>query len=516
MNSLELNPLSLFSYKTEFDLNARFNAQLDTCKKNAKQPATPSEYAQNLCSLPSSGMPVEHYFDFVFQHLVPFRVPVESPAFVGHMTSGLPAFISPLTRLLVSLHQNVVKQETSEIFTFLEKHAIGRLHQLLFSGPEELYKQQLLSSQGTLGMMTTGGTLANLMALWCARNLLFKTKENFEGIQKEGLANAFRKYPAQKALILGSHFMHYSIEKAADFLGLGANNVLCLPSNQHGQLRLDALKQAFSKIKKTGDLVVAVVGVAGSTEIGSVDDLEAIADICQNEGAFFHVDAAWGGPLLFSPRYRQRLKGIERADSVAIDGHKQLYLPIGTGALLFQNPESASHIERSAHYIIRKDSWDLGRFGLEGSRPANALYLHAALHILGKEGFAFLIERQMLLCLQLYERILSSHAFEAPYAPTMNILTYRYLPKTLRSKHPHLSDTENMYIDKLNVALQNQQRLSGQSFVSRTSLQTPYQNHATYLRCVLANPNTTFADLENMLNEQEKLGETLEKTLTET
>jgi len=475
--------------------------------------ATPLDYAKTFLELPCSAMSPGEYFDFVFERVLPFRVAVDSPTFVGHMTSGLPAFISPLTRLLVALHQNVVKRETSEIFTFLEKHAIGRLHALLFEKNAEFYSQQLLSREGALGMVTTGGTLANLMALWCARNLCFQAKENFEGVQKEGMANALQKHQNTKGLILGSRFMHYSIEKAADFLGLGGNNVIGLPSNERGQLKLNALKKALQQAKKDNNRVVAVVGVAGSTEIGSVDDLEAMADICQSEKIFFHVDAAWGGPLLFSKRHRHLLRGIERADSVSMDGHKQLYLPIGTGVLLFARPELALHTEKAAHYIIRRDSWDLGRFGLEGSRPANALYLHAALHIFGKEGFAFLIERQIKLCLQFHQHLLSNPAFEVPFAPTLNILSYRYVPTQLRHKSPRFSKKENAHIDDINIHLQNWQREQCQSFVSRTFLPTPQGNMACYLRCVLANPKTQLRDLKSMLKEQETQGEKLEKTV---
>jgi len=510
------NPLSLFFHEAEDALNSSVDTRLGACRQTPGQMATPLDYAETFLALPVGGMPPTQYFDFLFQNVVPFRVAVESPTFVGHMTSGLPAFISPLTRLMVALHQNVVKQETSEIFTFLEKHAIGRLHEWLFGSATS---PELFSSQDTLGVMTTGGTLANMVALWCARNLCFQAEENFLGIQKEGVASAFKKYPSAKGLILGSRFMHYSIEKAADFLGLGGNNVLQLPCNARGQLQLDALQEAFVQAKKEGSRVVAVVGVAGSTEIGSVDDLEGIADICQKEGTFFHVDAAWGGPLLFSERHRHLLKGIERADSVTMDGHKQLYLPIGTGVLLLRRPALAAYIEKSAHYIIRKDSFDLGRFGLEGSRPANALYLHAALHIFGKAGFAFLVERQMELCLQFYERLLACRAFEVPYAPTLNILSYRYIPTQLRKKSPGFStgetvfsEEENRHIDAVNIALQTWQRQQGHSFVSRTVLKTPQGNHAVYLRCVLANPTTCLSDLESMLEEQKKHGETLENT----
>jgi len=511
---MNFNPLSLFSSEVEASLNAALNAQLGTCTQASGHVATPLDYEKTFLELPSSGMSPDEYFDFLFQHVVPFRVAVDSPTFVGHMTSGLPAFVSPLTRLMVALHQNVVKQETSEVFTFLEKHAMGRLHALLFG---DTVNRPLFSKEETRGLMTTGGTLANLMALWCARNLCFQAEEGFEGIQKEGVARAFKKYQNARGLILGSRFMHYSIEKASDFLGLGGNNVLHLPCNARGQLQLSALKEALFQARKEGSRVVAVVGVAGSTETGSVDDLEAIADVCQSEGIFFHVDAAWGGPVLFSERHRHLLKGIERADSVTMDGHKQLYLPIGTGMLLLSRPELAAHIAKSAHYIIRKDSWDLGRFGLEGSRPANALYLHAALHIFGQAGFAFLIERQIELCLHFYQRLLSSRAFEVPFAPTLNILCYRYLPTRLRHKSPGFSSgktvfsqEENNLIDAVNIALQTRQREQGHSFVSRTLLPTPQGNPAVYLRCVLANPQTQLHDLEAMLLAQEKQGKSFE------
>jgi len=508
----------LFSNEVEAELNAFLDARLGKSIQKPTSVATPVDYAKTLEGLPFSAISPVQYLDFVFEHIVPFRVAVESPSFVGHMTSGLPAFVSPLTRLLVALHQNVVKRETSEVFTFLEKNTLSRLHALVFgdtASPEPLLTPHVH------GIMTTGGTLANLTALWCARNLCFGAKENFEGIHKEGVASAFEKHQNARGLILGSRFMHYSIEKAADFLGLGGNNVLHLPCNAQGQLRLDALKETLFQAKKNQNRIVAVVGVAGSTETGSVDDLEGIADICQEEGIFFHVDAAWGGPVLFSERYRPLLRGIERADSVTIDGHKQLYVPIGTGVLLFGRPELPGHIEKSAHYIIRKDSWDLGRFGLEGSRPANALYLHAALHILGKEGFAFLIERHIQLCLQFYACLLSSGVFEVPFVPSLNILSYRYIPSGLRHKSAAFSrgetlfsKEENRFIDAVNVALHNGQHAKEEGFVSRTFLYTPTGNQATYLRCVLANPQTKLSHLQAMLEKQKEQGEILEKNLS--
>src|SRR5262249_37385293 len=137
--------------------------------------------------------------------------------------------------------------------------------------------------------------------------------------------------------------------------------------------------------------VIAVVGVAGSTDAGAIDPLNEIADVAEEANAHFHADAAWGGPLLFSDEYRPRLAGIERADSVTIDGHKQLYAPLGIGLVLFRKPQFAKVIEKHAHYLSRPGSADLGLRSLEGSRPGTALYLHAALNVIGRQGYAALV-----------------------------------------------------------------------------------------------------------------------------
>ena len=170
-----------------------------------------------------------------------------------------------------------------------------------------------------------------------------------------------------------------------------------------------------------------MIGLAGATETGSIDDLEELAFICQRHSIHFHVDAAWGGPSIFSTSHQDQLAGIQYADSITIDGHKQLYTPMGCGLILFKDPKNSLNIRKTANYIIRSDSLDIGKYTLEGSRPANVIFLHAGLCLLGCKGYEALIDRGCYLALYMKEKIASTRAFEIVASPTINILLYRWV-----------------------------------------------------------------------------------------
>ncbi|NMR95084.1 aminotransferase class V-fold PLP-dependent enzyme, partial [Vibrio parahaemolyticus] len=140
---------------------------------------------------------------------------------------------------------------------------------------------------------------------------------------------------------------------------------------------------------------IAVIGVAGTTETGNVDPLPEIAEVCQAHGCHFHVDAAWGGATLMSNHHRHLLKGVEMADSVTIDAHKQLYIPMGAGMVLFKDPDAMKSIEHHAQYILRKGSKDLGSHTLEGSRSGMAMLVYAAMHIISRPGYELLIDQSI-------------------------------------------------------------------------------------------------------------------------
>jgi glutamate decarboxylase len=257
-----------------------------------------------------------------------------------------------------------------------------------------------------------------------------------------------------------------------------------------------------------------VVGVAGSTDAGAIDPLAEQAAVAHAAKVHFHVDAAWGGPLLFSEEHRGRLAGIERADSVTIDGHKQLYLPLGLGLLLLRDPHAARVIEKQAHYLSRPGSADLGRRSLEGSRPGNALFLHAGLHIFGRKGYAALVEESIRKAAWLADRIKDLADFELLADPDSNIVLYRYVPEAWRDRllGGDLTPVDHEALNRFNERLHKAQRRAGRTHVSRTTLfHTRYGRDVPVvaLRAVIANPLTTELDLEAVLQDQQALAQGL-------
>jgi glutamate decarboxylase len=308
--------------------------------------------------------------------------------------------------------------------------------------------------------------------------------------------------------------MHYSFEKAAGLLGIGVSNLIRVPVEADHRIDLGALEQAIADCRARGQLVIAVCGIAGTTESGAVDPLREMAGIAHRAGIHFHVDAAWGGALMFSGKYRHVLAGIEEADSLTLDGHKQMYAPLGMGIVMFRNPYLAKVIEKQARYIIRSGSFDLGKRSLEGSRSGTALFLHAALNILGRKGYEFLIDEGIRKTLYMSHSIRTRPEFEVLIEPEMNILTYRYLPEPWRERAVtgDLSESDHQSINGYNERLQKLQRGTGHTFVSRTTLSTTrYGKHLPIvaLRAVIANPLTTESDIDYVLTHQLQLAATL-------
>jgi glutamate decarboxylase len=234
----------------------------------------------------------------------------------------------------------------------------------------------------------------------------------------------------------------------------------------------------------------------------------AMAEFAAEVGCHFHVDAAWGGPTLFSDTHRHLLRGIEQADSVTIDAHKQLYVPMGAGMVLFKDPHTLTAIEHHANYILREGSKDLGSHTLEGSRPGKAMLVHAGLSIIGRRGYELLIDLGIEKARRFADMIVAHPDFELVTAPELNILTYRYHPAWLQQQMANLDPQRrqkvNDVLDQLTREVQKRQREAGKTFVSRTRLRSAVygKEQITVFRVVLANPLATDDILKTVLAEQ--------------
>lgn len=472
-----------------------------------------SEVEKNFADsvIPEKPVFVSEQAQFLLDKLVANSVHTASPSFIGHMTSALPYFMLPLSKIMIALNQNLVKTETSKAFTPMERQVLGMIHRLVYQQDGAFYRKWMHDPRHALGAMCSGGTVANLTALWVARNRAFPAEGSFRGIHQEGLFRALRYYGHEGAAILVSRRGHYSLRKAADVLGLGRDFLVSVETDDDNHINTDALRDKCLELQRQKIKIMAICGIAGTTETGNVDPLDAMADIAREFGAHFHVDAAWGGPTLFSRQHRDLLKGIEQADSVTFDAHKQLYVPMGAGLVVFRDPDLASAVEHHAQYIIRKGSRDLGSTTLEGSRPGMAMLIHSGLKILAREGYEILIDQGIDKARTFASLIEQQPDFELVTRPELNILTYRYCPEVVRRA---LAVADELQAEKLNTSLnritkfiQKTQRERGKAFVSRTRLEPARYHHfpCTVFRVVLANPLTTPQILQDILEEQREL-----------
>lgn len=466
---------------------------------------------------------VSDHIHHLLDKLVAQSVHTASPSFIGHMTSALPSFILPLSKLMVGLNQNLVKVETSKAFTPLERQVLGMMHNLVYQQDEHFYHAWMHSAEHSLGAFCSGGTVANITALWVARNKLLKADGDFKGITRSGLFSALQHYGYQGLAILVSERGHYSLKKSADILGIGQDSVIAIETDENNKINCQKLAQKCQQLRKQNIKVLAIVGVAGTTETGNIDPLNNMADIAAQYGCHFHVDAAWGGATLLSNKHRHLLAGIERADSVTIDAHKQMYVPMGAGVVLFKDPSSVADIEHHAEYILRKGSKDLGSHTLEGSRPGMAMLVYASLHIISRPGYEMLIN-QSIEKAEYFADIINQHEdFELITKPELCLLTYRYAPKSVQTflannksqAHNEQQVELNLLLGKLTKFIQKRQREDGRSFVSRTRIQVARYgfDKVIVFRVVLANPLTSKENLHDILAEQCQLAQESENIL---
>ncbi|GAL07171.1 glutamate decarboxylase eukaryotic type [Photobacterium aphoticum] len=317
-----------------------------------------------------------------------------------------------------------------------------------------------------------------------------------------------KHYGYEDLAVLVSERGHYSLKKAADVLGIGRDSLIPIKTDNNNRVVVSEMKAKLDELKAKNIKPFAIIGVAGTTETGTIDPLSELADLAHAYGCHFHVDAAWGGATLMSKKYRHLLNGIERADSVTIDAHKQLYVPMGAGMVIFKNPELMTSIEHHAEYILRKGSKDLGSHTLEGSRSGMAMLLYASLNIISRQGYEMLINNSIEKA-QYFAGLIEAHPeFELVTHPELCLLTYRYVPartqQALTLATADERETLLAALDDLTQFIQKRQRESGKSFVSRTRI-TPERwdrRLTTVFRVVLANPLTTENILQEVLAEQ--------------
>jgi putative pyridoxal-dependent aspartate 1-decarboxylase len=482
----------------------------------------------NRTAIPEEPHLIKDVLSEIKEKVIAHSVKVANPYYIGHMTSAIPYFMILLEMIIAALNQNQVKIETAKASSFVERELMAWFHRLIFNRSDVFYERNVQNQRVALGNATADGTISNLTAFMVAREKAFPPDGEFPGVRVAGMERGLHHYGFSRGVILVSSRGHYSIQKAANLLGLGEDNVLAIPADGNHRMDIRRLKQKVKSLRKEkGTKIVAIAGIAGTTETGSVDSLDEMADLALEVSAHFHVDACWGGSALLVDEYRPLLKGIEKADSVSIDAHKLLYCPMAMGLVLFQNERDLNTIKQSSQYVIRRNSVDMGRFTLEGSRPFESLKPWAALKILGRDGYRLLLRSARDNAYTLQEILDGCGNFETLNTPELFILIYRFIPRQVKEQlvkwQSERKETRsrreiktldrnirkvNHIVNALNIKLHKALRQDDTTFVSRTKLEsTRYRpQNIVVLRAVLINPLTDGAVLEEIVDTHNRIG----------
>lgn len=338
------------------------------------------------------------------------------------------------------------------------------------------------------GVFTSGGTQSNLQALLLAR----------EEAKTRDLATL---------RILTSEVSHFSVQKSAKLLGLGPDAVVSIPVDHDQRMQTVALARELARCTEDGQVPMAVVATAGSTDFGSIDPLPEIAELCAQYGVWMHVDAAYGCGLLASLKHRDRIDGIEHADSVTVDYHKSFFQPVSSSAVLVRDAATLRHATYHAEYLnprrmVTERIPNQVDKSLQTTRRFDALKLWMTLRVMGADGIGRLFDEVCDLARDGWQLLAADPRFDVVVEPSLSTLVFRYVPAAVTD--PASIDRANLYARKALFA-------SGDAVVAGTKVAGRH-----YLKFTLLNPETTTADITAVLDliaghAEQYLGESLER-----
>jgi aromatic-L-amino-acid decarboxylase len=359
--------------------------------------------------------------------------------------------------------------------------------------------------EGSGGALTSGGAMANFIALTVARD----AKAGWD-VRREGVAAG-----PPLGLYLSTE-THVVSVRAADMLGIGASNVRQIPVGEDYRIRMDELRARIAADREDGVRPIAVVANAGTVSTGVIDPLEEIAALCRQEDLWCHVDAAYGGPAMLADDLRPLFAGIEHADSIAFDPHKWLYTPQSGGCVLVRDMErmrQAFDVDYVA-YVVKDEEhtdWgiDLGRHSPNFSRGFWALKVWVSLLAHGRSAYARRISHDAELARYLGARAEEDEEFELMTPVGLSITCFRYVPADLSSSGPRGADPgREEHLDELNNRLMTAIQLDGRVYCSNAVLGGRF-----CLRSCIVNYRTEAEDMDALLDVARELGAKLDAEL---
>jgi|GEM_PF-509816 len=436
--------------------------------------------------LPRDGIPYGDVLDRYEDEIHRFAVNLGNPQYAAHLTPPPLAVAIATDLLIAAVNANLIAWEASPAATFAQMESVRWLSEIVG-----------YDSKKAGGSIVAGGTLANMTAFIVATRDTLRKRFEAAGISSDKIPNVAKvglieiarelqkvdKKFSGKFVIITSEAAHYSHKKIGGYIGLGSDNIETV-STVDGRMDTADLERKIAEHKKHGDIVLAIVSTASTTEQGKFDPFREIAEIAKRYGIWFHVDAAHGGAVKLSEKYKHLADGMELADSITIDPHKWFYLPYAVGAILFKEAANLGYMEIAASYAFKAGEGagagvvSLGKTTIQGSARFEALKLWFALQTIGVKNYGLLIDHTIDETKRIAEWVNEQDDFELISKPEVNQFDFRFVPQDLRvqlEKAKSAGDFKelerlNQYLNELNRQLSNRLMERGLWFFSRTTL----------------------------------------------
>ena len=426
---------------------------------------------------PEEGQPIEKTLAFAREHILPFPMGYSHPRFFGFINATADPVGIAADYLAASMNPNCWGGDHAAIHV---EHRVMR------------WLADLLGYPGNAeGILVSGGSMANFTALAAARQAMTPGNAREDGLAGEG---------RPRLTVYASDQVHHCVDKAVDLLGIGTRQLRKIETDERFRIRMDLLEAAVASDRRAGLTPAIVVGNAGTVNTGAIDPLEEIADFCRRESLWFHVDGAYGAMARLSPKLAPLFSGMERADSIAADPHKWLYVPYEAGATLVREPGRLSAAFRKFPEYLASDpespfpgpAWFAER-GVELSRSFKALKVWMGFKTHGRSGYARAIENDVALAHFLAAEVDRRPDFERLSETVLSIANFRYRPRG-----GALTDAE---LHRVNRKIVNRLVAAGSFFLAPTVLKG-----RTALRVCIVNFRTREEDLTALLDEAARIG----------
>ena len=400
-----------------------------------------------------------------------------NPKYMGHQVavphdlSGIPDWIHGTVNNPSSLYEMGPAGATLEAFMIN-----WMLKQLKWFKGDNLQDFKLYKDSGS-GVLTHGGSVANLTALSSARAFI--------------APNAWIEGSPKDLVVMGPSTAHYSISRSISIMGLGKNAFIPVPVDENEVLITTALEEVYQNQLKKGKRVMAVVANACATSTGLFDDLNAVADFCEKHNLWYHVDGAHGAVALLSQKDKEKVNGIERADSMIWDAHKMMRVPALCTAVLYKNYKSQINtFQQKGSYVFHEEDvigMDSMPYTVECTKSALGTKLYWSFALEGEKAISDFVSNSFKQAKELYNYLNIDPDFYCPYVPESNILCFQYLP--------------NLLTDKQQMNLRYKLIVTGTFYITSCKI-----HGKRYLRTVLMNPLSNKKDFIALVKKIKTIG----------